>query len=123
VLRTRLAAVSFCAAALTVPLPQAHAVLVPWHTVTVTSGMFTPSELYVTEGDSLFLVNADPTMEEHNIVATDPGTPFSSGNIAFGGRGEVTGVATLAPSRYPFVCTIHDVMLGNLNVLPLDPTG
>jgi plastocyanin len=123
VLDRRLAAVSFCAVALAAPLgaQPANAALIPWVNVTVTSEQFTPGEIVLTEGDSLILVNLDPTGQEHNIVSSDPGTPFASGNIALGGHGEVFGVPGLPPSTYPFQCTIHDAMRGNINVKPVPP--
>jgi plastocyanin len=119
VLSSRLAAVSFCAVALAAPLgaQPANAALIPWHNVTLTSGQFTPSEIVVTQGDSLFLVNADATGQDHNIVSSDPGTPFFSANIPLAGRGEVSGVPNLGPSTYPFFCTIHESMVGNITVL------
>ncbi len=118
-LSSRLAAVSFCAAVVAAPLTAqpANAALIPWHNVTLTSGQFTPSEIVVTQGDSLFLVNADATGQDHNIVSSDPGTPFASANISLGGRGEVYGVPNLAPSTYPFFCTIHESMVGNITVV------
>jgi plastocyanin len=115
--RVRLAAVSFLVTAALAPGGQAHA-LVPWQ-VLAYSGGYVPSEITVVQGDSLTLVNADTTLA-HDLHSGDSvgGKPlFHSKVIAFGEQADVVGVALLPPSVYPFYCSVHEYMTGNITVL------
>lgn len=64
------------------------------------------------------LVNDDPGAE-HNVVATADGPDgrelFQSDLIGLGST-PVVGTEYLPAGRYPFVCTIHDGMAGELEV-------
>jgi plastocyanin len=83
------------------------------------SGGFVPSEVYVVRGDTLTLTNVDTVT--HDLVSRQRrsnGTRlFASSNVGPAGQGEVYGVSALPASTYPFVCSIHSYMVGNLTVL------
>jgi len=90
--------------------------------VVATAGFqFLPPEVVVDSGGSLTYANVDAA--GHNVVATETGPDgaplFSSGNPAGIGVYDVAGVEDLAPreSPYPFICTLHPQMKGNLRVL------
>jgi plastocyanin len=113
----RLAAVSWCALALTAPFASpAHAVA-PEVTFAA-AGTFVPSEVTIVEGGTLTFVNLDAQLQHDFISRDNPGL-FRSDIVSAGGVSEVRGVSSLAPSVYPFTCSVHDYMLGNLTVLPL----
>lgn len=89
------------------------------HQVVAYSGGYLPSEVFVVRGDTLTLTNADTVT--HDLVSRQRrsnGTRlFASANVVPAGQGEVHGVSSLAPSTYPFICSIHSYMVGNLTVL------
>jgi plastocyanin len=79
---------------------------------------FFPSEITILAGDTLQLTNVD--LERHDITALDTnGTDplFESATIGPGQQALVQRVETLAPSVYPFYCSVHEQMVGNLTVL------
>lgn len=79
---------------------------------------FVPSELTIVEGGTLTFVNAD-AMLPHDITSLDRvnGIPkFRSATIGLG-QSPVDGVSVLPASIYPFVCSVHEYMVGNLTVL------
>lgn len=111
----RLLAVAVTALAAALPAP-AHAA-VPW-AVTANSAGYVVSEVYVQPGDTLTLVNLDPTLS-HDLVSLNVrnGVPrFRSTVLAPGGVGEVAHVSELEPNVYPFYCQLHEYMQGNLHV-------
>jgi plastocyanin len=112
----RLAALALAAAL--VPGSPAHA-LAP-HVVAAYSGGYLVGEIYLVEGDTLTLVNGDTTLD-HDLRSIDfvGGSPlFSSAIIKAGQTSDVAGVSALAPgSDYPFACSIHEYMRGNIHVL------
>lgn len=116
-LARRLAAVSWCAAALVAPHAPAHA-LVPQQVVTIASA-YAPSEVTILAGDTLTLTNLDPQLE-HDLVSEDTVAGVrvfrTNGAIPFGGQAAVAGVEKLPPSVYPFFCSLHEYMRGNLTV-------
>ncbi|HVF06156.1 MAG TPA: hypothetical protein VNA20_15040 [Frankiaceae bacterium] len=71
------------------------------------------------QGDTLTLTNADTLT--HDLVSRQRrsnGTRvFASPNVPSAAQGEVYGVSALPPSSYPFLCSIHSYMVGNLHVL------
>ncbi len=110
-------AVSWLAVGLAVTTP---AQAVTPQVVLAYSGGYAPSEVVVVQGGSVTLVNADATQQWHDIVSRNyrNGAPvFRSGLIPAGGVSGVAGVAALAPSVYPFYCSVHDYMAGNLTVV------
>ncbi len=105
---------------LTALLPAVPAdAAVSWQVVT-SRNQFFPAEITVFEGDTAFLTNAD--LERHDLTALDTGENgqplFRSATIGPGQRAEVVGVASLTESVYPFFCTVHEWMTGNITVLP-----
>lgn len=113
----RLAAVSWCALALAAPLASpAHAVA-PEVTFAA-GGTFVPTEVTIVQGGTLTFANLDPQLQ-HDFISYDNPNLFRSDIVSAGGVSEVRGVSSLAPSTYPFTCSVHDYMLGNLTVVPL----
>ena len=119
---------SLAAAVTLVPAAAAHAA----NSAVLTAGFqFVPPETVVDRGGSLTHVNVD--VAGHNVVSTETGADgaplFSSGNPAGIGAYDVAGVGDL-PAReapYPFICTLHPQMQGDLRVLdqsaPLPDSG
>ena len=115
-----LAAVSWLTAAL--PAGAVAPVPVP-HAVAAISSGYVVSEVYLVEGGTLTLVNADATLD-HDLVSEDfvPGTGQrrfrTSGPVAPGGTAAVVGVETLeAGDTRPFLCSLHEFMRGNVYVV------
>jgi hypothetical protein len=74
----------------------------------------------ITRGSRLLLINAEYPGEQptHNLWHDAEVPQFSSDEVSTGQTTEVIGVASLAPGRYPFVCTIHrQNMTGVLEVV------
>ena len=116
--RARVAVTSLCtvAAALALPLP-ARAATVPWQVV-AQQNTFVPGDVVIRQGDSLTLTNAD--LAVHDVTASDvgPNGPlFRSATIGPGKQAPVLGVSALDPGLYPFVCSVHDGMVGTLQVI------
>jgi plastocyanin len=79
-------------------------------TIVMKSFTFTPASLTVAPGTKLTVINEDQA--PHTVTANDKS--FDSGNISGGQRGEVT--APTKPGSYPYICTIHQYMMGTLIV-------
>ena len=81
---------------------------------------YAPSEVVVVQGGTLTLTSADPA-QSHDLVSLDRkpggGYLFRSVPIAAGQYANVAGVSSLAPSVYPFYCSIHEWMVGNVTVV------
>lgn len=110
----RLAAVA--AVSFLVPTAPAHA-LVPQQALAY-SGGYVLSEITIFAGDTLTLTNLD-AQQAHDIVSLDwlnGSRRFRSDAAAVGQSVPVVGVETLPPSTYPFLCSIHEWMVGNLTV-------
>ena len=71
---------------------------------------FGPASLTVAPGTKITVINEDQA--PHTVTANDKS--FDSGNIAGGQRGAVT--APTKPGSYPYICTIHQYMMGTLIV-------
>lgn len=109
-----LAVASPAGAVTPVPVPQAVAAI---------SSGYVVSEVYVVEGGTLTLVNADATLD-HDIVSEDyvPGTGQrrfrTAGPVPPGGTAAVLGVELLqAGDVRPFFCSLHEFMRGNVTVV------
>lgn len=86
--------------------------------MTTVRNVYVPSEVYVVAGFSLEFTNVD--IEGHDVYSLDlgPNGPlFSTGPVGTGGHKTVQDVDTLPPGVYPFVCSFHSEMYGNLNVV------
>ncbi len=105
-------------AALPLALPAAPAQALVQSQIVTARNTFVPAEVTILAGDTLWLTNVD--LERHDVTATDTlgGNPlFRSATIGPAMGSEVVGVASLAPSVYPFYCSVHEWMTGNLTVL------
>lgn len=101
--------------ALFAPATPAHAV--PHQVVAVGTGFVLP-EIRIFQGDTLTLTNLDP-QQAHDLVSRNlvgGVRVFASGPAAAGERVDVAGVASLRPDVYPFYCSLHESMTGNLRV-------
>ena len=111
--RVLLAAVSFLAV-----VSPADAVAP--QVVAVTANGYAPSEVVVAAGGSLTLVSGDAT-DYHDLVSYDYAGGqrlFESSAIPGGGAAPVSGVSSLGSGTYPFYCSVHEWMTGNLTVVP-----
>ena len=116
--RPRRVALALCALALPAAPARAAAVPVPHQAVAVANG-YVLAEVVIVQGGTLTLTNADPTLLSHDLVSRAFGGGvrlFGSPPAAAGERVEVARVATLAPGVYPFLCSLHESMIGNLRV-------
>jgi plastocyanin len=114
----RLALLAICALAAPATPARALPAPVPHQVVTVGSVYVLP-EITVFRGDSLTLTNLDAF--SHDLVSRNykPGTGvrlFASSPATTGQQVDVARVATLAPGVYPFLCSLHEGMIGNLRV-------
>jgi hypothetical protein len=92
----------------------------PGGVVTTTIGsLYAPYTVVVPAGSQLRLVQLDPALR-HDVVSRYAirGRPMfaTDGTLAFGEIGLVAGVETLRPAFYPFTCSIHPEMFGQLVV-------
>lgn len=107
------AVATFAAPARALPAPVPHQV------VTVAATFVSP-EIRILQGDTLTLTNADATLA-HDLVSRSVvggSRLFGSDPAAFGERVEVRRVSSLRPGVYPFICSLHETMMGNLRVEP-----
>lgn len=113
----RLAAVSSCALALAAPaISPAHAVA-PQVAAATAGNTYVVTEIYVVQGGRLFFANTDP-QQPHDLRSADDRNLFNSGDLITAGQvAEVVGVSSLAVSSWPFVCSAHSTMRGNLHIV------
>jgi plastocyanin len=107
---------SACVALMAVPATGGPATLV----VATTAGQqFAPPTIVVPQGASLEFVQLDPSAR-HDVVsrfAIRGRALFSTKRTAaFGETLTVAGVEKLKPATYPFTCSIHNWMSGQLIV-------
>ena len=69
----------------------------------------------VSQGDSVTYTNLDAV--QHDVLSKQPGL-FGTPLIGIGESADVAGVASLAPGKYAFYCSLHANMKGTLNVTP-----
>jgi len=97
----------------------AHAGPVTLVVATTAGQQYAPPTLVVPQGASLEFVQLDPSAR-HDIVSkyvVNRKAMFSTkGTAAFGGTLVVAGVEKLKPATYPFTCSIHNWMSGQLIV-------
>jgi plastocyanin len=118
--RPRAALLAFCAAATALaPNAPAHAVGAPL-VVVAHSPSYAPADFTIVEGSTLTLVNGDTLDHDLRSLDTSGGHPlFRSAIIPTGGTAPVNGVAALTgPNVYPFYCSLHEDMKGNITVTP-----
>ena len=81
--------------------------------------LYAPYTVVVPKGMSLRLVQLDPTVR-HDVVSryVIKGRPMfaTKGTLEFGQIQLVRGVEKLRPAFYPFTCSIHPEMFGQLVV-------
>jgi plastocyanin len=95
----------------------ARALPVPRQVVTAGS-VFVVPEITIYQGDTLTLTNLDPVLT-HDLVSRNLAGGvriFASSPAAAGERVDVARVSSLAPGVYPFYCSLHESMIGNLRV-------
>jgi len=106
---------------LAAPAIDASAIVArPVPVVTVAPSYYAPIVVVVHRGMSLLLIQADPT-QRHDVVSralrSNRQPLFASArSLAFGETGLVPGVESLPVGTYPFTCTIHPFMFGQLIV-------
>ena len=115
--RTRCGAVAACLMATVATPARALPLAVSRQVVTVGS-TYVVSEITIYQGDTLTLTNLDPIT--HDLVSRNLGPGgarvFSSGPAGTGESVGVSGVSSLRPGTYPFFCSLHERMFGNLYV-------
>ena len=83
-----------------------------------TSTGFAPPTIVLPQGSTLTFVNADSMT--HDIAAEDErkGEPLFKAAYTSGGgnTAEVEGVEKLKPGTYPFICSLHSQMQGELRI-------
>lgn len=107
------AAVLVCAALLlpAAALPGAPKAPATVHTVTIDGMRFIPQNLEVKAGDTVVWRNKDPF--PHTATRTGAGGGPDSPAIAAGASWTWTAAK---PGSYPYLCTLHRTMTGNLLV-------
>jgi plastocyanin len=78
--------------------------------ITIKDFAFSPANFTVAPGATVSVTNNDGVA--HTLTSTKQ--VFDSGNIAPGQT--VSFTAPMTPGRYPYLCTIHPFMTGNLTV-------
>ena len=119
-MRRAVVAVCIVALQLLACTPRASAMISrPVVVATVAPSYYVPLMIVVRQGMSLQLVQLDPT-QRHDVVsraALDRRPLFASTrSLAFGETERVPGVETLPPGAYPFTCSIHPFMFGQVIV-------
>ena len=113
----RFAVLAVCA--LAAPATPARAALAPVpHQVVTVASAYVLSEVAILQGDTLTLTNLDPLLSHDLVSRSVVGGVrlFGSSPAAAGERVDVAGVGSLRPGVYPFICSLHESMIGNLRV-------
>ena len=100
--------------------PASAIVSRPVIVATVAGSYYVPLMVAARQGMSLQLVQLDPT-QRHDIVSRAASTTrrplfASARSLAFGETQRVPGVEKLPVGTYPFTCSIHPFMFGQLIV-------
>jgi plastocyanin len=80
------------------------------HQVTISEFAFAPASLTIATGDTVTWTNDDPVVH----TATSTAGAFDTGELA---QDESTSVTFAAPGTYPYLCTPHPDMAGEIVVL------
>lgn len=114
----RFAVLALCALAAPATPARALPAPVPHQVVTVASAFVSP-EITIFQGDTLTLTNLDAQLA-HDLVSrnfTPSGTRvFGSAPADPATQQNVARVSSLRPGVYPFYCSLHESMIGNLRV-------
>lgn len=85
---------------------------------------FAPGTVVLPEGSGLLFANADPVAAAfgngHNVVHDVAASQrkFSAPTIGIGQTASVSGVASLRPGTYAFLCTVHPALMkGTLRIV------
>ena len=78
---------------------------------------FVPALVSVPAGAEVRLVFHNRSTASHNLSFTGPLEPIRTRTIMEPGEQEVVEFVAPAPGSYPFVCTVHEGMSGELRVL------
>lgn len=99
--------------------PASAVIARPIAVATVAPSNYVPLYVVVREGMSLLLVQLDP-LDRHDVVsrASRDRRPLfaSTRSLSFGEAQLVRGVESLPPGGYPFTCSIHPFMFGQVVV-------
>ena len=79
---------------------------------------FVPATITVPSGAEIRLVFRNQSMESHNLSFTGGLETVRTQTIMEPGQEEVLTFRPPGPGTYPFVCTVHVGMTGELRVLP-----
>jgi plastocyanin len=88
--------------------PSSNPVTSP--TIVIKNFAFQPVSLTVAAGTTIKVINEDQA--PHTVTAADKS--FDTGTLSGGRSGEFTAPAK--PGTYPYICTIHQYMMGTLIV-------
>ncbi|MGH3855512.1 MAG: cupredoxin domain-containing protein [Pseudonocardiaceae bacterium] len=80
------------------------------NTIVIKNFTFMPASLTVAPGTKVTVINEDQAT--HTVTASDKS--FDTGHISGGQRTELT--APSKPGTYPYMCSIHQYMMGTLIV-------
>jgi plastocyanin len=103
------ASATFCAAALALAMASSEAAGPVAHVVTIDGFAFHPPVLTVKQGETVEWRNTDPL--PHTVTAKDGGP--DSPDIAANGTYRYTAKKK---GRFPYICTLHPIMKGELVV-------
>jgi plastocyanin len=79
---------------------------------------FVPAMVTVPSGSEIRLVFRNESSESHNLSFTGSLEPIRTQTIMEPGKEEVLTFTPPGPGAYPFVCTVHVGMAGELRVSP-----
>jgi plastocyanin len=80
------------------------------HAVSIADFAFAPATLTITAGDTVTWTNEDAAVH----TATSTSGAFDTGNL---GQGQFASVTFTTPGTYPYLCTPHPDMTGQVIVL------
>jgi len=79
---------------------------------------FVPAMVTVPSASEIRLVFRNQSSESHNLSFTGPLEPIRTQTIMEPGKEEILTFVSPNPGAYPFVCTVHVGMSGELRVAP-----
>ena len=100
------------------PTPPAQATGVVTAPPQATVVGFAPPAVALPKGSTLTFVNADSTTHDVTSIAKRNGTPlFRAADTNGSATSDVKGVSALPAGTYPFQCSLHTNMAGELRIL------